>query len=313
MRHFFEFLRKRDGQRTSSTSAALEADWENIAMDVEFQSLLPPKRVGSPENCDEPGDLMRIPVEELRVEPATRIVFYGDPGSIAADRFRFLRMRLREMKRESELRTLLVTSPLPNDGKSTIAVNLATALAERGRCKVLLIEGDLHQASLTTRLSLKPHPGLADCLENGLDPMVAIRRLEPLGWYAMAAGRKLRNPTELLQTEALSGVMQRLHPYFDWILIDSPPVLPLTDALLLKQHADASLMIARAGRTPSEAVEEAITLLGRKHVLGIVLNCAERLGRLYGGDYYNRYYSQIRHTEWTGGEKAEAQGASQVG
>jgi capsular exopolysaccharide synthesis family protein len=302
MTHLFEFLRKPNGQTGDSSLTSIETAWENIEMDAEFQHALPPQGVGSPEDKDNPSELTGIPAEEVQVQPASRIVYYGDPGSPGADRFRFLRMRLRELRGHTKVKSLLITSPLPNDGKSTIALNLATALAQRGKYKVLLIEGDLHHSCLTPRLMLKAQAGLAECLEGALDPLSAIRRLEPLGWYLLAAGKPRRNPTELLQTEAFSSLMQKLSPCFDWILLDSPPVLPLTDALLLKQQTDASLLVARAGRTPSDAVEEAIALLGKKHVLSIVLNCAERLGRLYSGYYYSPYYSRGRRTQWTEGK-----------
>ena len=292
MNHLFEYLRKHNGQTGDSSSDSIEAAWANITH--------------SPDQ-EESGDLERIPVEEVLVEAASRIVFHGDPSSPGADRFRLLRMRLREIKNQTKLRTLLVTSPLPHDGKSTMALNLATALAQRGKSRVLLIEGDLHHSCLTSRLGIKVQAGLAECLEGALDPLSAIRRLEPLGWYLLAAGAPHRNPTELLQTEALSGTMQKLWPYFDWILIDSPPVLPLTDALLLRQQADASLLVARARQTPSDAVGEAVALLGQKHVLGIVLNCAERLGRIYSGYYYSHYYNRERRTEWTERQKNQDQ------
>src|SRR5262249_51717311 len=147
-----------------------------------------------------------------------------------------------------KLRTLLITSPVAHEGKSTIAMNLATALAEGGTRTVLVVEGDLHRAPLRAELGLATRSeGLAEGLEKGLNPISATILLEPLGWYLLAAGKTVANPAELLQTKALSGAMQTLSHHFDWILIDSPPVLPLTDALLLKQHADASLMVVRAG------------------------------------------------------------------
>ena len=308
MSQFVEFLQKFNIQTGNSSSASVEAASENIERDAEFQHILLPQGAGSPENREKSFELPKIRVEEVRVQPASRIVYHGDPSSPGADRFRFLRMRLRELWKAAKLRSLLVTSPLPNDGKSTIALNLATALVERGKYKVLLVEGDLHHSCLTPRLGLKTQAGLAECLEGALDPVSAIRRLEPLGWYLLSAGEPHRNPTELLQTEALSDVMQKLSPYFDWILIDSPPVLPLTDALLLKQQADASLLVARAGRTPSDAVEQAIALLGRKHVLSIILNGAERLGRLYSGYYYSPYYNRGRSTVWTEKQKESVAG-----
>jgi capsular exopolysaccharide synthesis family protein len=197
-------------------------------------------------------------------------------------------MRLRELWNAGKLRSVLITSPLPGDGKSTIALNLATALAEQGKCAVLLLEADLHKPSLSQHLEIETRPGLAECLEDGLNPMKVVRRLEPLGWYLLSSGKPRSNPTELLQSENLSGIMQDLSPNFDWILIDSPPVLPLTDAVSLARQADASLLVIRAGRTPREALEQTLKLLPPEHVLGVLLNGLEGLNRLYS-KYYGYY------------------------
>ena len=210
-----------------------------------------------------------------------------DPHSDGADRLRYLRMRLRELREMTKLRSIVITSPMPQAGKSTIAMSLATTLAEMGKRTVLLIEADLHRPSLATSLGLRPQPGLAECLEAGLDPLSQVRKMDPLGWYSLQAGRPRGNPTELLQTDALKTVMERVSPYFDWILM-TPPVLPLTDALLLARQADTALLVARADRTPREAIEESLKLIGQKHVLGIILNGAEGLGRLYS-KYYGHY------------------------
>jgi capsular exopolysaccharide synthesis family protein len=191
-------------------------------------------------------------------------------------------MRLREHWSAGKLKKLLVTSPLAHDGKSTILLNLATALSERGKRAVLVIEGDLHHASLTEDLGLNRWAGLADCLQDdSTPPLSAIRRVEPLGWNLLPAGEPRRNPTELLQTPAFGHVLQTLSSHFDWILIDSPPAIALTDALSLQQHADGSLLVVRADRTPREAVEETVALLGKKHLLGVVLNGVEQRNHLY--------------------------------
>jgi succinoglycan biosynthesis transport protein ExoP len=226
-------------------------------------------------------DLKGTPVDEVHIQPASRIVFHTAPHSPAADRFRYLRMRLRERWNVGKLKTLLITSPLAHDGKSTVTLNLATALSEGGTRKVLVMEADLHRSTLIQHLGLKVWPGLTDCLDAGLNPLSAIRRLEPLGWYLLPAGGPRSNPTELLQSAALSGVTQTLSPHFDWILIDAPPVIPLTDALSLRPQADASLLVVRAGRTPKEAIEDAVALLGKQHIMGMVLNGVEGLDRRY--------------------------------
>jgi capsular exopolysaccharide synthesis family protein len=220
--------------------------------------------------------LPELPVEEAHFTPEDRLIFHTDPRSPAADRFRLLRMRLKQHWKAGKLKKLLITSPIARDGKSTVTLNLATALAERGKRTVLVIEADLHHSSLTEILRLRSWVGLADCLvDEKAESLSAIRRVEPFGWSFLPAGEPRRNPTELLQTPAFGRIVQQLSTYFDWILIDSPPVVPLTDSISLQQHADASLLVVRAGQTPREAVEQTIALLGKKNIVGIVLNGVE--------------------------------------
>ena len=236
--------------------------------------------------------LRDVPVDEAEIGPASRIVFFTDPRSPSADRFRYLRIQLREVQAVAKLRNLLITSPLPQDGKSTIALNLAAALAENGKRPVLLVEADLHQPTLAQSLGLKTREGLAECLEDGLDPLLALRRIEPLGFYLLQAGRPRGNPTELLQSESMSGLMQSLSQHFEWILIDTPPVLLLTDAASISRLVDATLLVVRADRTTRDAVEQAVAILGPKQILGIVLNAAGRLNKLYSKYYRYGYYSK---------------------
>lgn len=233
-------------------------------------------------------ELQKIPVEIVNVPAKSRLVCLTDPASAGADRFRYLRMRLREHWSAGKLKTLLVTSPLPGDGKSTIARNLATMLAEGGKKTVLLVEADLHRPSLSAVFGLQERTGFGECLELGLNPMAAIRRLEPLSWYFLGAGKCAGNAAELMQIEALAEVMEQLKPHFDWILFDSPPVVPFTATLALRKLADASLLVVRAHRTPSKLLDQSIGLIGREHIAGIVLNDLEDLNRLYY-KYYGSY------------------------
>jgi len=264
LNHFLDLPKKLLEPVSVSSSTSVEVSHEELKKAVQIE---------------------QIPIEEVQVHPSSRIVMHTDPRSAGADRFRFLRMCLRELWNAGKLKSLQITSAMPQDGKSTVAMNLATALAEGGKRTVLLIEADLHRPTLTQQLGLERRSGLADCLEDGLDPAIALRRLDPLNWYLLPAGEPRSNPTELLQTDAFAGVLQRLSPHFDWILIDSPPVLPLTDALSLARQANATLMVAREGRTPREAIEKSIAILGRQRVLGIVLNAVEGLERIYSGYY----------------------------
>jgi capsular exopolysaccharide synthesis family protein len=204
-------------------------------------------------------------------------------------------MRLQEFRGIAPLRSLLITSALPQDGKSTMAANLATALAERGNRKVLLIEGDLHRPVLAEKLGLSSRPGLGECLEEDRDPWTLVRRLEPLGWYFLPAGNCKGNPTELVQTDACARVVDRLSGHFDWVIFDSPPLVPLSDAIAISKHVDATLLVVRAGCTPADIVKQAVNKIGQKNLLGIILNAAEGLDALYStyGSYYTRKNSTL--------------------
>lgn len=263
-------------------------------------------RAGNQEHGDKPPSIAdgsvarravespeRFPVEEAYVGPDSRVIFHTDPHGPGADRFRHLRMRLRELKAADASRgkTLLITSALPQDGKSTVSVNLATALAEYGKWSVLLVEADLHHPTLTQELGLKPWPGLSDCLEGRLNLLAAIHRVEPLGCYLLPAGEPHGNPSELLQLENLGTMLDELRSQFDWVIMDAPPLSPLTDALSLARHTQVSLLVVRAGRTPKPAVEQALGMLGPKHVIGMVLNAAEGVHRAYSNYYGSKRVS----------------------
>lgn len=240
------------------------------------------------------GSLADVPVDHVEVTPERRLVVLSEPRGPAADRMRHLRMHLRGFWNAGKLKTILITSPHPRDGKTTVALNVATVLAESGRRKVLLIEGDLHQPAIARNLGLAARPGVAECIEGGLDPLAAVRLLEPLKFYLIQAGSPHHTPTELVQSADFPLLLDRLRPHFDWILIDSPPVIALTDALSLARMTDGVLLVARAGETPKDAVEDAYEQLGPRRVLGVVLNAASSLNHLYSR--YGKYYSKSDRT-----------------
>jgi Mrp family chromosome partitioning ATPase len=229
-----------------------------------------------------------FPIETSPVSPESRIVVHSDPRSAGADRFRLVQMRLKHLQASKRLKTLLITSPLPADGKSTVALNLATALSEKGKRPVLLLEADVYRPSLGTKLGLKPWQGLTECFENKSDPMLAIRRIDPLGFYFLPAGR----PTEdgsLLQFAFTSHLIEGLATPFRWVLIDAPPTTPMAEILALRAQSDATLLVARAGKTPREAIEESTRNIGRDHILGIILNGVEGID-----SYYSKYYGYVQ-------------------
>ena len=285
MIRLFEYLRTLDGDierpPAGKPSPSNRAQRPDDACQVLSVLHLPQSaREGAPE-------VTNFRVAEVDVQPEDRLVCHTEPGSPAAHRFRLMRVRLREMQKARSIRTLLVTSALPQDGKSTVVMNVATTLRQQGQQSILVIDGDLHRFSLTQRFSAG-NAGLAECINSGLDPCAAIQRLEPLGWHLLPAGAPSKNASELLYGDAVSGIIRKLSSVFDWILIDSPPVAPLADAVSLARNVDATLFVMRADCTPGEAVQHAISIIGRERVIGIVLNGIREADRLY--HRYSGYY-----------------------
>ena len=236
--------------------------------------------------------LAQIQVETATVSPECRLTMVDEPRGLAADRFRLLWMALRDRKRVSQIKTVLVTSPLPMDGKSTVAANLATVLTERGKSSVLLVESDLHRPSICNMFGLSGGPGLAECIQDGLSPLSVIRRVDPAPFYLLKAGEAKGSPSDLLQSTLFPTILENIAGLFDWILIDSPPLAPLSDAVLLSKHADAIFLVVRARNTPRDEVKRAVNLLGADRVTGIIFNGAERLNKVYSK--YSEYYGKHR-------------------
>lgn len=278
-------------QLLNRLSCPAESPTESVGAPCEVSGLEPvfvSGRDTSNGAGDLPLDLALLPVDHAEIHPRSRIVAFTDPSSPAADRFRYLRMQLQGFQAHAKSRTLLITSPLPGDGKSTTALNLATILAEGGKRKVLLIEADLHQPSLAKTLRISARPGFAECQEEELDPLLAIRRISPLQWFLMQAGKSRNNPAEILQSDRCLTTIKAVASYFDWVVLDAPPVAPLTDAISLARFTDGCLFVVRADRTPKPAIEEAIRLIGENRIIGAVLNGATGVSRLYSR--YSRYY-----------------------
>jgi Mrp family chromosome partitioning ATPase len=231
-----------------------------------------------------------VGTEECTISPESRVAVYHDPTSAGADRFRLAQIRLKSLQASRGLKSILITSPMPGDGKTTVSLNLATALSENGRVPVLLLEADVYRPTVLTRLGLKPWPGLSECSRRGEDPMLAIRRINPLGFYLLPAGSTVDEDANILQSTFTSQLVKSLSASsFGWVLIDAPPTTPVADVLALNAHADATLLVARAGETPREAIEESARNLGRDRIIGIILNGVEGLNKIY-----SRYYGYTK-------------------
>lgn len=237
----------------------------------------------------------RIATTKLNLSPDSRLVYHTDPHGPGAERYRLLRLRLEGVRAGKEIKTLLITSPGPQEGKSVCTLNLAAALAERKDQRVLVLECDFRRPGLTQELGLHLTPGLTDCSWDEIGLQSAIRKIDPTGFYLLPAGKPTKNPAEILNSEWFTEMKEKLASAFDWILIDSPPVIPVIDTVSLKNHSDASLLIIRADHTQQNAISEAMRILGGEHVLGIILN---GLGGLDRG-YYEYAAARPKQGSWS--------------
>jgi capsular exopolysaccharide synthesis family protein len=226
-----------------------------------------------------------FPSLEVSVLPSSRMVFLNEPDSLAAEKFRFLGVRLRQLQQSRPLKKVLVTSTIPEEGKSTVSANLAGVLARRKQ-SVLLVEGDLRRPTLASQFGLGRLAGLGEWLQSGRQTVSNVYRLEGPDFWFMPAGNPPENPLELLQSGRLSYLMGQLANLFDWIIVDSPPLLPLADTTVWSRVTDGTLLVAREGKSEKKQLQRGLEALKKSDLLGVVLNgCAHPDHK----SYYQRY------------------------
>jgi len=200
-----------------------------------------------------------------------RVLDSGQFQESAQESFRVLCQRLVQIRQERRLRTILVTSPLPHEGKTVTAINLAAMLA-RSASKVLLVDADLRHPRPAT-LGLDPRPGLADYLAGQIDLAHAIRRVTPLGFYYLSAGIATTNPAELLQKPALQEFVSQ-SAVFDWVIIDTSSINYFADPRYLAMAVDGVLLVVRQNVALKKSVEQSLAALDKAFVCGIVFNAS---------------------------------------
>jgi protein-tyrosine kinase len=215
---------------------------------------------------------------------------FSNPGLSAhgAEQFRTLRSRLYQLRNDQPIRTILITSTGPGEGKTFVASNLAQAIVRQPSRRALLIDADLRCARLHVPFRAPASPGLSDYLRGGADEAAVIQCGQNSNLCLIPGGDDVTNPSELLSNGRLSTLLNRVAPVFDWIILDSPPCLPVADASILAELCDAILFVVRAGVTPSEAAQRALQELQGRNVAGVVLNAVEE-NDAYGG-YYRQGY-----------------------
>ncbi|MBS1787945.1 MAG: CpsD/CapB family tyrosine-protein kinase [Acidobacteria bacterium] len=235
------------------------------------------------------------PIQQSKLHP--RLIMLTTPQAPECEQYRTLRTQLFHAAERKKTQVVTVTSTLAGEGKTSTAINLALAIAQSEK-RVLLIDGDLRRPNVATYLGTRAKAGFGEALNGEGNPLDLLFTIEGHELYLLAVSRESSNPTELLSSDRLAEMIADLRRYFDFILIDSPPVLPFADARLLANHADAVMLVVRAGMAPYETVEKAIEALPAGKMLGVVLNDAELTEEAGYYDYYYNYAQRTHHRSW---------------
>jgi protein-tyrosine kinase len=216
----------------------------------------------------------RCPQTAWSPDPRTMLFFEEDDTRLGAEEFRTLRSRLYQIREKMPLKRLLVTSALPKEGKSFVAANLAQVMVRQHGRRALVIDADLRNPGMHRHLGAPQSPGLAEYLLGECDEFAALQRGPMENLFFMPAGRIVPSAPELLSNGRLKLFLQRVEPLFDWIILDSSPVIPVSDATLVASCCDGILMVVRSNVTPSDMARRAREEFPDKLLLGVVLNGA---------------------------------------
>jgi len=211
--------------------------------------------------------------------------------SARAEAFRVLRTNLQFLDLDNPPRSLVVTSAVPNEGKTTTATNLAIALAQAGK-QVLLVDGDLRRPQVAKRLHLETSVGLTTVLVGRSDVASSVQVHHDSGVHVLSSGPIPPNPTEVLQSQAMRHLVARLQSSYEYVIIDAPPLLPVADASIMSTDTDGSILVTRHAKTTKEQLRQAANRIEQVggRLFGVVVNMSPRRKRGYDGYGYGYGY-----------------------
>lgn len=263
------------------------------------------------------------PVDDDAVRKAMRLIAHFLPNSSSTESYRALRTNLNFLNLDKKIKTIIFTSASPEEGKTTISVNLAIAMAQGGT-KVLLVEGDIRRPVFSRLFGINPHPGLTDVVLGNYDWRNVVRTITDLitgkmsmdevmltpgmdNLYIITAGTSVPNPAEVISSSTVNNFIKQAVTEYDMILIDAPPILAATDAAILSSFADGAILVYQVGRTARGALKRAkaqLDNIGAK-TLGVVLNGlkAEISPDFAYHDKYYYYYSDSKIKKPTPADK----------
>lgn len=221
------------------------------------------------------------------------LIAHNDLKNPATEAYRVIRTSIQFAQAGKELKTLAVTSCMPNDGKSMTAANLAVVLTQAGK-SVLLIDCDMRNPTVHKNFNLSNKVGLSSCISMGTALSDAVQKTSIEGLYALTGGVIPPNPSELLGSEQMKNVLQRAKEQYDYVLIDTPPVMPVTDALIVSRFVDGMILVIASAEIKVEMARDVKNQLvnAGANILGVVLNKVRSEHHGYGYGYYYYYGSK---------------------
>jgi capsular exopolysaccharide synthesis family protein len=235
------------------------------------------------------GDFDHVERLAPRITPDKHILALGDRDTPGAEKFRVLRHRLQKIRADHPFKKLLISSAVPREGKTLVALNLAFSLAKLS-ARVLIVDADLRHPGVHEVLGLEPRVGLSEYLQGKIDEYKAVCWLDPWKLYYLPAGRCPETPGELLQGGKVGGLLKKLGEAFDWVIVDTAPITLFADTPHLANFADAALLVTRLGITTADTVEQALLALEGHFIAGVVMNGDTKTGSPSYGSY--NYYME---------------------
>ncbi len=206
------------------------------------------------------------------------------------EQFKALRAKIDDYVAREGIRALACTSAVADEGKTVACVNLALNIAVSGRKKVLLVDADMRKSDIGRAMSLKSIPGLSEFLSGSAKFTEVVRNSQIPGLHVIPAGAEPPSASDLLDGTAFRQFVKSAKDHFDLVLLDTPPVLAVADALALREQVDRFIVVFRAKYTPFPMLKQVVAELGEEKILGVVINRVAPLSDQYYQRYYGRYY-----------------------
>lgn len=221
------------------------------------------------------------------------LVAYHAPQSVEAEYFKVLRTNLLFPAKGKPPRRILITSALPNDGKSFVSSNLAVSIAQGVEEYVMLVDCDMRKPTIHSYFGYGQAVGLSEHLSSGMDLAKVLLKTAIPKLTLLAAGQAPNNPTELLSSKKMKALLDEVANRYDdrFILIDSPPPSMASETTAILNYVDGVILVVKSGVTPKHAVSEVVAQIGKDKILGIVLNFSDLTLKKYYG-YGKKYYNK---------------------